>query len=265
MGGLTWRPLALFVASLSPLALLAWLLATPSANGPWADAFEHFAITSNVAILMFFVAVLIARAAIQAHHYPTLLIALGFASLAGIFAVHGLSTPGVLQRGDRAGDANLVVGVSAQLSLWIAGAFFAIRYTPLVPWIERRVSARRLVVAVLAAVGAYALVGLAWPAALGGLARWMLVSAGSYDRYDPSGYGYGGQQAPDPLGGAGAIPYLLAASNVVLLGFAAYRQGGDWLRTRLPMQGALAISFLLLAQAQVSQFLGPTWTPSWWE
>ena len=54
-------------------------------------------------------------------------------------------------------------------------------------------------------------------------------------------------------------------SAVLLFGFAAIRQGADWLRTRLPLQGALAAAYLFLAQAQVSQFLGPTWTPSWWE
>jgi len=31
------------------------------------------------------------------------------------------------------------------------------------------------------------------------------------------------------------------------------------------MQGALAASYVLLAQAQLSQFLGPVWTLSWWE
>ena len=265
MGRTTWRPFALLLIALSPLGVLAWLLVSPAANQPWADAFQHFAITSNVAVLMFFVAVLIARSAIQVRHYPTLLIALGFAALAGIFAVHGLSTPGVLQRGDRANDANLVVGVSAQLSLWVAGAFFAVRYTPLAGWLERHVGMRALVATVFVGIGAYAIVALVSPSALGGVARWMLVSAGSSSDYDPSGYGYGGYHAPDPFGGAGVVPYLLAASNVVLLGFAASRQGRDWLRTRLPMQGALTVSYVLLAQAQVSEFLGPTWTPSWWE
>lgn len=263
MGLLRSWPLALIVLALSPLLLLAWLLASPAANQPWADAFQHFAITSNVSVVMFFVAVLMARAAIDLRHYPTLLIALGFASMAGIFAVHGLSTPGVLQRGDRANDANLVVGVSGQLALWSAGMFFAIRYTPLAAWLERRVPSRALVAIVLVAIGTYAIVALAAPASLGGVARWMLVSGGSSYTYDPGSYGYGAP--PGPLGGAGAVPYLLVASNVLLLGFAAARQGRDWLRTRLPMQGALTVAFLLLAQAQVSEFLGPTWTPSWWE
>ena len=47
--------------------------------------------------------------------------------LAGVFAVHGLSTPGVLQRDAKAADAGLVVGISAELALWTSALFFAIR------------------------------------------------------------------------------------------------------------------------------------------
>src|SRR5207247_11296991 len=47
--------------------------------------------------------------------------------------------------------------------------------------------------------------------------------------------------------------------------YSAFAQGRDFFRSGLPLQGALGIAYVLLAQAQVSQFLGPTWTPSWWE
>ena len=259
------RPLALLVATLSPLLVLTWLLATPDVNQPAPSPVEHFVITTNVSAITLLVAVLTARAALQVRHYPTLLVALGFMTMAGIFSVHGLSTAGILQRGDKAGDANLVVGVSAQLALLVSAVFFAVRYTPLASWLERRVRPRVLLGSVLAALGAYALVALAWPAWFGGIARWMLTSAGSYSSYDPSTYGYGALQTPDLLGGAGWLPYILATAVVLLYGFAAFRQGADWRRTRLPMQGALALAYVLLAQAQLSQFLGPTWSPSWWE
>ena len=112
---------------------------------------------------------------------------------------------------------------------------------------------------------AAAIVALVSPAWFGGIARWMLVSAGSYANYDPTTYGFGPAQTPDALGGAGWLPYILATAVVIMFGFAALRQGRDWMRTKLPMQGALAVAYVLLAQAQVSQFLGPTWSPSWWE
>src|SRR5438105_754031 len=132
------------VIALSPTALLWWLLADPAHNQPWVIKLEHFVITSNVSIVAAFVGFLVARAALGVAHFRTLLVALGFASMAGIFAVHGLSTPDVLQQGDRAAAASLVVGVSGQLSLAVAALFFAVRYTALADWLERRLEARPL-------------------------------------------------------------------------------------------------------------------------
>jgi len=261
----SWRLVLALAAIASPSVILAWLLASPDANAPWIIPVEHVIVTENVSILALFVAVLTARAALQVRHYPTLLIAIGFMTMAGIFAVHGLSTPGVIQRGPKADDAGLVVGVSAQLALWCSSVFFALRYTPLVGWLEGRVAPARLLVDVLGAVGLYAVVAIGWPSAFGGVARALLISAGASYDYDPSTYGYGGYRTPDVLGGAGLLPYAVVTSAVVLFVFAALRQGRDYLRTRLPLQGALCAAYLLLAQAQVSQFLGPTWTPSWWE
>src|SRR6185436_11683825 len=249
----------------SPTVFLAYLLADPQRNTPAFIPVEHFVITTNVSIVALLVAIFVARAALGAGHYRSLLIATGFLCMAGIFAVHGLSTPGVLQRGDKEDDAGLVVGVSGQLALLIPAIFFAIRYTPLVAWLDRTVRPRVLLGGVLAALGAYSFVAIAFPAWLGGIARVMLISAGAYYDYDPQTFGYGGYRAPDLLGGAGWLPYILVTSVVLLFGFAALRQGRDWLRTRLPMQGALAAAYVLLAQAQISQFLGPTWSPSWWE
>src|SRR4029077_19122389 len=133
-------------------------------------------------------------------HYRSLLIATGFLCMAGIFAVHGLSTPDVLQRGDKRVDAGLVVGVSAQLALWTSALFFAIRYTPVAPFLERHVAPRTLLAAVVGLVGVYAVVAIGWPAAFGGLARWILVGGGAYANYDPSTYGQPGFTAPDIYG-----------------------------------------------------------------
>src|SRR5437660_955530 len=144
------------VIALSPTALLWWLLADPAHNQPWVIKLEHFVITSNVSIVAAFVGFLVARAALGVAHFRTLLVALGFASMAGIFAVHGLSTPDVLQQGNRAAAVGLVVAL-----------------------------------------------------------------------------------------------YL----------FATIAQLRDFIRTGLPLQGALGFAYLFLAQAQISQFLGPSGPP----
>ncbi len=251
--------------ALLPTALLGWLLADPTRNQPWLVPVEHFVVTSNVSIVAAIVALAVARAALGVVHYRTLLIALGFACLAAIFAVHGLSTPGVLQRGDRAAPAGLVLGVSAQLALLVAAIFFAARYTPLAAWLERHVAPRALVIATAAALVGYAALALVSPESFTTVARWILVQGGSARGYDPSTYGYGPASSGELTGGAGWLPFAVVAASIVLYLVAAFAQGRDFFRTGLPLQGALGIAYVLLAQAQVSQFLGPAWTPSWWE
>src|SRR5688572_14323656 len=173
-------------AALLPTALLVWYLSDPARNQPIAIRIEHFVITSNVSVVAAVVGFLVARAALGVGHYRALLIALGFASMAAIFAVHGLSTPGVLAQGDREAPAQLVLGVSAELALAVAAVFFAARYTPLAGWLERRVRPGVLVTAVAALLGLYAVVGLGWPHQFGGIAGWVLASGGAAAGYQPS-------------------------------------------------------------------------------
>jgi class 3 adenylate cyclase len=265
VGRFPWRPLTLLVLVLLPTAVLAALLGDPQRNRPVLIPVEHFVITTNVSVVALLVAIFVARAALGARHYRSLLVAVGFLCMAGIFAVHGLSTPDVLQRGDKSSDAGLVVGISAQLALFTSACFFAIRYTAAATYLERRVPPRALLGVVTVAIGLYAIVAIGWPAAFGGLARLILVGGGAYANYDPSTYATPGYTAPDIYGGAGIVPYVVTGSVVLLYGVAAWAQGRDYARTRLPMQGALAASYVLLAQAQLSQFLGPVWTLSWWE
>ncbi len=82
-----------------PLGLLGYLLIPPASDVRLDDAVLHFAVTTNVSLIAAAVSIAVMRAALDARHWPSVLVALGFMSLAGIFAVHGLATPGVLMRG----------------------------------------------------------------------------------------------------------------------------------------------------------------------
>src|SRR5258708_4865158 len=139
------------LAVVSPMAVFAWLLANPRANIDLTSPVEHFVITTNVAVLAFFAGILVARSALQLRQYRTLLVALGFGSIGGIFAVHGLATPGVLFRGDN-NDALAVVALSAQLSLLVPAVLFGLRYTGLVDRLERAIPARSLVAIVVGGI-----------------------------------------------------------------------------------------------------------------
>src|SRR5438876_947866 len=57
----------------------------------------------------------------------------------------------------------------------------------------------------------------------------------------------------------------MGVTTIVLLLFSAWRQARAYLVARLPLQGVLVLSFLLLAQAQVIMMLGHVWRLSWWE
>ena len=251
------RALAI-VAALVPIVVFAWLVANPRANVELASPVEHLIITTNVAVLAFFASALVARAALQLRQYRTLLVALGFGSIGGIFAVHGLATPGVLLRGNSA-DALAVVALSAQLALLVPAVLFAVRYTGAVDRLQRLVPARALAAVVVGGIVVYATIALAAPAVIGTLMRAIMPSfTGGFG-------GYAGNATNNGLGTADIVILLPGVIAVALFLFSAVRQGQEYLRSRLPLQGALVASYLLLAQTQIAMILGQLWSLAWWE
>ena len=242
--------------ALSPTLLLAWLLATPGANSIFNIPLQHVVATTNISVVALLAGVLVGRSALQIGHYGTVLVSIGFMTMAGLFLVHALSTPNGGLVTDPA--AELVTGVSAQLALLLPAVIFALRYTRVRGILERRVAPGPLLGAVVTALVAYAFLGLGWPGLFAGLARVLLAAGGAYS-YDPSGYGYG-------TGGVeGVLPYLAVGGTVALYAFAAWSAAREYLATRLPLAGALTLAFVVLAQAQISQVLGPVWSAAWWE
>ena len=252
------RRAAAAAAVAAPGVLLVYLLAGPAANVSLADPVQHLVLTTNVAVVALFAGVLVARAAVQLHQYRTLLVALGFGSIGGIFAVHGLATPGVLLRGSSA-DALAVVALSAQLALLVPAVLFAVRYTPAVEWLQRVVPARALVAIVVVGILMYAGVGLLFPVVVGTIMRMVLPSmTGGLG-------GYAGNATNNGLGAADALVLLPGVATIALLLFSAIRQGQEFRRSKLPLQGALVASYVLLAQTQISMTLGQLWSLAWWE
>jgi class 3 adenylate cyclase len=246
-----------FALLLLPSLAIAVLLSRPDINTVVPVPIEHVIVVTNVALLALVLALLVARAALELGQYRILLGALGFMAMSGLFAVHGLSTPGVLLRGDKETDAAIVIGVSAAFSLYAAAVFFAIRYTPAADVLARWLRPLPFIVGVVAALIAYAVVALRSPevftALFSEVARYGVTSTGVY------GSGFGGSETRvDPL------PAALGAITILLFLFAAWRQWREYARSRLPTHGALVGSYLFLAQAEVSMLLSPPWAPSWW-
>jgi len=233
------RPAVLSAAGIGVVALPAlafvWLLAHPQSNSSIVVPQEHFFIVSAVSLLAFGLAVLLAIAAVQIAQYRVLFLCLGFMAMGGIFAVHGLETPGVIVEGEYVG----AVGVSAFLSLFVPALFFAASYTPITAAFERRLP--------------YSPAG--WLVFLLGtvLAIYTALTFLDTDMIN---------ELPFDV-----RPYstMLGATTIVLLLFAAARQARSYFTSRLPLQGMLVLAFLLLAEAQAIMLAGMTWKLSWWE
>ncbi|MEA2634978.1 MAG: hypothetical protein QOH92_1745 [Chloroflexota bacterium] len=232
-------PAAAIAALFFPAGIFAWLLAHPAVDPLLVVPNQHFVIVTLVSLLALGLAVLLAIAAVQIAQYRVLFFCLGFMAMGGIFAVHGIDTPGILITGPNAKYAGAVLGVSAYLSLFVPALFFAASYTPLTAAFERRLPfspAGWLIVLLGTALAIYAALAVAGTELIAEL----------------------------PFG---VRPYSTAMglTTLALLLFSAWRQAASYLVARLPLQGILVIAFILLAEAQVIMMLGQVWRLSWWE
>jgi HD-GYP domain-containing protein (c-di-GMP phosphodiesterase class II) len=230
-------PAAALGSLLFPVGIFAWLLAHPAADPSLIVPLQHFEIVTAVSLLAFGLAILLAIAAVQIAQYRILFLCLGFMAMGGIFAVHGIETPGILQHGEAGVYAGAVVGVSAYLSLFVSALFFAASYTPLTAAFERRLPFSP--------------------------AGWLIVLLGTALLI------YGGLAVSTELIAElpfGVRPYstAMAATTIALLLFSAWRQSRSYLVARLPLQGVLVLSFMLLVEAQVVMMIGQVWRLSWW-
>lgn len=213
-------------------------LAAAGGGGLLVVPYQHFYIVSAVSIAAAAVAAALALATVQIGLYRVLFLCLGFMSLCAIFAVHGLTTPGILVPNLFKQYSGSAVAISAYLSLAIPALFFAGSYMPWLARLERRLPfwpAGWLVLFVVIGLVAYA--GIA-------IYRTWLIAA-------------------SPLS---LPPYStgLAILSIGLFFFAAMRQARIYRRSRLASQAFLLASFVLLADAAAAMVLFQVWTFGWW-
>ena len=231
-----WPGTFLVIGCLVPLTFLP--LAATHGGGLLVVPYQHFYIVSAVSLVAAFLAAALAIATVQIGLYRVLLLCLGFMSMGAIFAVHGLTTPGILVPNLFKFFAGSAVATSAYLSLAVPAVFFAATYVPGLSKLERRLPfwpAGWLVFLVVAALAGYAGIAIfnTWS-----IARW-------------------------PLSGP---PYstALALGSVCLFLFAAIRQAQAFRIARLASQASLIAAFVLLADAAAAMFLFRVWTFGWW-
>jgi HD-GYP domain-containing protein (c-di-GMP phosphodiesterase class II) len=199
--------------------------------------YQHFYLVSTVSLLAALVAGALAVTTIQTGLYRVLFLCLGFMSMGAIFAVHGLTTPGILVPNLFARFAGSAVALSAYLSLAVPGVFFAASYAPGMARLERRLPfwpAGWLVLFVIAALVAYGAIAIK---------TWILAEL----PYSVPPYSTG-----------------LAIASILLFFLAAAGQARTYRLTRLESQASLIAAFVLLAEGMAAMVLFPVWSWGWW-
>ncbi|MGZ8605714.1 MAG: hypothetical protein ACXWXQ_01550 [Actinomycetota bacterium] len=219
---------------LVPVAGLAVLLAVPALDVRWEHHPSHFWLVLGVAAVNVVLAVLASEAATLRGDARLFLVSLALIASAGFLALHALATPGVLLDGPNQGFT-----IATPVGLLLASAFAAASAS--VGDRARSLFSRATMRWTRAALGA---VILGW--AVASLAEVRVLSR------LPS------VETPIELRIAAPIaivPYLYAAARYL----------GLFLRRRRTLPLAIAVAFVLLAEAMGAVAFGRSWHLTWWE
>lgn len=264
------------------------LLRTGEADGggwSWRDPRGHFWIVSAASLVCVILALATGVVASRVASWRVTLVALSFIAMAGIFAVHGLATPGFILEGRPAAS---VAPVSSSTNTPVEAYPAADTYADTSLYSTRgqsssagstfdstdrasrfyNVTGASSRLAILMSVGFLAAAALPWPARLeSSLAqrRAWILAAGVIAML---GYAAAGLSAPwlvptfivDSEVAAWATTGLVAGLGILTAG----RFVGIYRRSGVELHGATAIAAILLVQAQLSVELGATWSGTFW-
>ena len=220
--------------AVAPLLLLVVLLARPSLDGTWENHPAHFWLVLGAALVATALGLSVSTAARRRSDVRLFLISLAFIASAAFFGLHALATPGVLL-GPNAGFE-----LATPVGLMLAGAFAAAASLELEGTGAGRVL--RAGPALLVTLGAI-------------VVAWAVVSLAELPPLD------------DPLAAEQLDGWqlLLAALGVALYGLAALGFLRLYRRRRERFVLAMALAFVLLAEAMVVIAWARNWQVSWWE
>jgi len=199
----------------------------------WRSPAGHSQIVTMVAGICAIVSAVVAAAALRSPNPRLLWLALAFMSMAALYGVHGLTTPGIIV--DR--QYNAVIGFSGRLA-FVSCAALLVAST--IDWRGRlahaavRWRAAVLVLNVLA-LFAYAATAVLFPH---WVPRWFAESPA---------LALGTTLAVVTFGGYAAVRYFI----------------GYW-RSGLPLYGAVTVAILLVVEAQISMHLATQWQAMFW-
>jgi len=192
----------------------------------------HFYVVSIVSLLALLVSIAVGVAGIRLRNVNVTFLSIGYISLAGLFMLHGLSTPGFIVE-----DGDALPALSGRLSVVIASIWVFLSALPtdlaFVRWLAR---AQRALVPIWVAVLAMLIF-----AAFAGSAR--------LDRAFPY---------------PAVHPWLYCLITAVPGLFAMYRYRKLYVMTRFPIHLGIVCSSSLLIVSIIIMVYGDIWDASWW-
>ncbi len=215
---------------------LAVLRAVPRLDLPIMAPTFHFYVVSFTALAAALACAVVMASARTLQNTRLIFLGLAFFTIAGVFAVHGLNTPGFLEEAD---EVYASVGVSAWLSAFAGSAFVALSVVGLPHRIDHLIERNGKAVFACAVLAVLGYIALSLP---GPTEHW-LDSVPVNDRNAQFGVG-------------------LAA--LALAGFAVWRYYQAYLFARLPSQLAMIATLVILLEVQVIILWGQVWHLSWW-
>ncbi len=224
-------PAGPLVAALLPLGLFEYLTRLAPADPLIRVPHHHFVVVSAASVAAAVLAVAVGLAGARQRNVVVTVLATAFASLAVLFALHGLSTPGFLL------PPTPVPAVAAQTSVLMAAVWLALSATPSDTLLMR-----------LLGRGGGVLPGI-WVAAL------VVLDLVSLRRPDLWAWL---PLASPPLNAAAA------ATAIACCGYAWARYWASYVYSRFPLQLAIVYASGWLAVSQWIITYGTVWRLSWW-
>ncbi|MQC26290.1 MAG: HD-GYP domain-containing protein [Chloroflexi bacterium] len=214
-----------------PLAAYIFLRGAPALDSLIGTPLLHFQIVSATFLIALLLSIAIGIAGIRQRNLQVIYVSLAFISLAGLFSVHGLATPGFIF------SSGALVGVAAQLSVLTMGFWLLLSSLPvehpLSAWLSTRAKfLLPLWTPAIVIAGIYALNNPA-------VVEWVPVT-----------------QAP--------LRGFVTVITIFFAGVSAYRYWQSYRYSRFPFQLAMTYVGGWIAVSQIIIATGQTFYLSWW-
>lgn len=228
-------PVSAMLVLAAPLLLFVALRVNPALDGTYVNLTFHFWSVTGTAVISALAAVVVIMSARSVRETRLLFLALAFASIAAIFSVHGLNTPGYYLHNNHHLS---LIRVSAYASIFVGSCFVVLSAATLPPRpasaIER--FGTQIFFATVAALVGYITISLAFP----GWLEWVPTENLS-------------------------LQILLSAALTGIVAYAIWRYADAYLFARLPAQAAMIGALVLLLETQIAMLWGRgEFTYSWW-